>query len=44
MKKMTEYQCRIVKENLEMVDRVIRYKIKINGQALQTYGMVNKHR
>lgn len=37
MKKMTEYQCRIVEENLEIVDRVIRYKIKINGQALQTY-------
>ena len=37
MKKMTEYQCKVVEENLEIVDRVIRYKIKINGQVLQTY-------
>lgn len=37
MKKMTEYQCSVVEENLEIVDRVIRYRIKINGLVLQTY-------
>ena len=37
MKKMTEYQCKVVEENLEIVDRVIRCKIKINGMVLQTY-------
>jgi len=37
MKKMTEYQSKVVEENLEIVDRVIRCKIKINGMVLQTY-------
>ena len=37
MKKMTEYQCKVVEENLEIVDWVIRFRIKINGQVLQTY-------
>ena len=37
MKKMTEYQRKVVEENLEIVDWVIRFRIKINGQVLQTY-------
>lgn len=37
MTKMTEYQRKIVEENLEIVDWVIRFRIKVNGQILQTY-------
>lgn len=37
MKGMTEYQCRLVEENLSIVDWVIRCRIKVNGAVLQTY-------
>lgn len=37
MTQMTEYQRKIVEENLGIVDWVIRFRIKVNGQVLQTY-------
>ena len=37
MKTMTEYQCRLVEENLDIVDWVIRYRIIVTGKVLQTY-------
>ena len=37
MKMMTEYQRELVVSNLDIVERTIRTRIKVNGQALQTY-------
>ena len=37
MNKMTEYQCKLVEENLDIIDWVIRCRVKVNGQVLQTY-------
>lgn len=37
MKKMTEYQCRLVEENLKTVDWVIARRIKVSGRVLLTY-------
>lgn len=37
MKTMTEYQCRLVEENLDIVDWVIRCRIIVTGKVLQTY-------
>lgn len=37
MKKLTEYQRKLVEENLEIVDWVIKYRIKVNGNVLQTH-------
>ena len=37
MKVMTDYQRELVVQHLDVVDRTIKTRIKINGQALQTY-------
>ena len=37
MNKMTEYQCKLVEKNLDIIDWVIRCRVKVNGQVLQTY-------
>ena len=37
MKKMTDYQRELVAQNLDIVERTIKTRIKVNGQALQSY-------
>lgn len=37
MKMMTEYQRELVVQNLDVVEKTIRTRIKVNGQALQAY-------
>lgn len=37
MKMMTEYQRELVVQNLDVVEKTIRTRIKVNGQALQTF-------
>lgn len=37
MKKLTEYQCKLVEENMSLVDWVITHRIKVSGRVLLTY-------
>lgn len=37
MKMMTEYQRELVVQNLDVVEKTIKSRIKVNGQALQAY-------